>query len=187
MIILGVDGSLSCTGVAVLDVGSPGRETLIGTGTIRTKPTDGDDVDRYIRIARAVVALARKHRADLVALEMPYVDPAKSNDVALRLAGLDAVIRVFCRLAGIEVVTVAASSRTKALGVKGRHVERKELKARARAQVASRYSVDVRTDDEADAVGVALAGYAKWRRGPEPEQLQLAVRAGNKRSSNRSQ
>lgn len=181
MRILGVDGSLSRTGLAVVDTDEAGlTDRLLGTGTIRTRPDDGDDADRYAMIARGVVAVAKRYRADLVALEMPFVDPAKSAQVALRLAGLRSVVEGALRQAGLEFVAVAPASRIKALGIKGRGLERVELKRMTVELVETRFRVSV-NDDEADAYGVAKAGLTKWRKAQrQAAQLSLGIKASRK-------
>jgi Holliday junction resolvasome RuvABC endonuclease subunit len=186
MRILGVDGSLSRTGLAVIDTDETGlTDRLLGTGTIRTRPEDGDDADRYATIARGVVAVAQRYRADLVALEMPFVDPSKSAQVALRLAGLRSVVEGALRRSGLEFVAVAPASRIKALGIKGRGLERAELKRQTVALVEARFNVSV-TDDEADAYGVAKAGLAKWSKAQRKAvQLTLGIKPGRRAAQNR--
>jgi Holliday junction resolvasome RuvABC endonuclease subunit len=186
MRVLGVDGSLSCTGLAVVETDEAGlTDRLLGTGTIRTRPEDGDDADRYAMISRGVVAVAQRYRADLVALEMPFVDPAKSAQVALRLAGLRSVVEGALRRSGLEFVAVAPASRIKALGIKGRGLERAELKRLTVALVEMRFGVTV-NDDEADAYAVAKAGLAKWRREQRKAvQLALGIKPGRREAKNR--
>lgn len=186
MRILGVDGSLSRTGLAVIDTDEAGlTDRLLGTGTIRTRPEDGDDADRYATIAQGVVAVAQRYRVELVALEMPFVDPAKSAQVALRLAGLRSVVEGALRRAGLEFVAVAPASRIKALGIKGRGAARADLKRMTVELVETRFRVSV-NDDEADAYGVAKAGLAKWSKAQRKAvQLTLGIKPGRRAAQNR--
>lgn len=181
MRILGVDGSLTCTGLAVVDTDETGvRDVLLGSGTIRTGTGD-DDTDRCETIATGVVAIARRYEVDLVALEMPFVDPKRSRQVALRLAGLRSVVEGALRKAGLEFVGVAPASRLKAIGINGKDLDRAAIKAATVEHVARRFSVVVKTDDEADAYAVAKAGLAKWRKAQrQATQLKLDVKPGRR-------
>jgi Holliday junction resolvasome RuvABC endonuclease subunit len=178
--ILGVDGSLTCTGLAVVDTDDAGvRDALLGSGTIRTR-TDDDDTDRCETIATGVVAIARRYEVDLVALEMSFVDPRRNYQVALRLKGLRSVVEGALRNAGILFVGVAPASRLKAVGINGKDLDRKAIKAATVEHVARRVGVVV-GNDEADAYCVAKAGMAKWRKGQrQAEQLALGIPPGRR-------
>jgi len=185
--VLGVDGSLTCTGIAVVDTDEAGvRDTLVGSCTIRTSDRDGDDTDRCETIATGVVAIARRYEVDLVALEMPFVDPKRSRQVALRLAGLRSVVEGALRKAGLEFVGVAPASRLKAIGINGRGMDRQAIKAATVEHVARRFGVVV-GNDEADAYCVAKSGLAKWRKQQrQVTQLALGIKPG-KRAAKRKQ
>ena len=175
-----MDGSLTCTGLAVVETDEAGvRDALLGSGTIRTG-TDDDDTDRCETIACGVVAIARRYEADLVALEMPFVDTKRSRQVALRLAGLRSVVEGALRKAGLEFVGVAPSSRLKAIGINGKGLDRAAIKAATVEVVARRFGVVV-GNDEADAYAVAKAGLAKWRKAQrQATQLKLDVKPGRR-------
>ncbi len=181
MRILGVDGSLTCTGLAVVETDEAGvRDALIGSGTIRTGAGDGDDTDRYARIAAGVVGIAQRFGVDLVALEMPFVDARKSQAVALRLQGLRTAVEMALRKAGLPFVGVAPSSRLKAIGINGKGMERAAIKAATVEVVATRFGVVV-GNDQADAYAVAKAGLAKWRKGQrQATQLALGIKPGRR-------
>ena len=181
MIVLGIDGSLTCTGLAVIATdGVPGTEQVLDTGTVRTRPGDGDDTDRCETIALGCVALAKRYQVKLTGVEMPYVDPAKSIKVALRLEALKATVTRALKLAGFEVIPVMASSRAKALGVSGK-LKRELAKPQVIAAVLSRYGLEL-TEDECDAIGVALAAVAKHRKQERNQvQLGLGIKAGRRR------
>lgn len=180
MRLLGVDGSLTCTGLAVVETDEAGvRDALLGSGTIRTG-ADDDDTDRCATIAAGVVRIAQRFSVDLVALEMPFVDPRKSQQVALRLAGLRSVVEGALRKAGLEFVGVAPSSRLKAIGINGKGMDRQAIKAATVEHVATRFGVVV-GNDEADAYAVAKAGLAKWRKQTrQATQLALGIPAGRR-------
>lgn len=185
MRVLGVDASLTSTGFAVLDIpqgGGPRSERVLATGRKRTQPKDGTHIARVRDIAAATVALAQHCGAELVGLEVPYVDVNRSIKVALDLRALGQQIHGDLAEAGFEVVTVAASSRAKALGVSGR-AKREVAKPLVLAAVLTRYGLDI-PEDEADAIGVALAAATKrareQRAAQMPEQLKLAMKQGRR-------
>lgn len=182
MIILGVDGSLTHTGLAVVETDEAGvRDRLLWSGTIVTVETDGDHVDRFIAILRGVVGAAGKWSPDLIALEWPFVDPSKSAQTALMLGGLDWCLRVHLRLHEFRnVVTVAPASRLAAVGIKSRGRHSAAIKADTIALVLRACEVAV-NEHEADAYAVAKAGLAKWRKGQrQAEQLALGIPAGRR-------
>lgn len=170
MLILGIDGSLTCTGLAVVDVSVPCREIIMHTERARTSPEDGTDTFRARNLAASAVYVARKWSVDLVGLEMPYLDPHKAGNAAMRLSRLGATFENALVDAGFQVVQVAAATTGSMLGIKPR-TKRAERKRIAIANVRSRYGLDV-TEDEADAIGVALGA---WR-----NHLGALVRSGGR-------
>lgn len=179
---------MTCTGLSVVETDEAGvRDALIGSGTIRTGAGDGDDTDRYARIAAGVVGIAQRFRVDLVALEMPFVDARKSQQVALRLAGLRSVVEGALRNAGVPFVAVAPASRLKAIGINGKGMDRQAIKSATVEVVATRFGVVV-GNDEADAYAVAKAGLAKWRKAQRKAvQLGLDIKPGRREAKNRRQ
>lgn len=180
--VLGVDGSLTRSGLAVVETAMvPGRERVLATGSKSTCPDDGTDNARCTAIARACVALARRYHVDLVGLETPYVDAAVNIRVALRLEGLRSTLEGAMKNAGFEVVSVQASSAKKALGTSGRPVSREDGKRAVHDAVLLRFGLDL-GEDEADAVGVALAAVVKQRKVErEGVQLALGIKRGPRR------
>ena len=188
MIILGVDGSLTHTGLAVVETDEAGvRDRLLWSGTIVTVETDGDHVDRFIAILRGVVGAAGKWSPDLIALEWPFVDPSKSAATALMLGGLDWCLRVHLRLHEFRtVVTVAPASRLAAVGIKSRGRHSAAIKADTIALVLRACEASV-NEHEADAYCVAKSGLAKWRKQQrQVTQLALGIKPG-KRAAKRKQ
>ena len=186
MIVLGIDGSLTCTGFAVITTdGVPGSERIIYTERMHTSPEDGTDVYRARNLAARALGLAKEYDAELIGLEMPYVDQRKAGDVGLRLARLGGAFEQALEGGGFEVVQVAAASAGKALGIKGRNTLRAEKKRQAIANVRTRYGLTV-TDDEADAIGVALAAVVTQRKSTHGKQSRMklpAQRRGKEASS----
>lgn len=181
MIVLGIDGSLTCTGLAVVETdGVPGRERIIATARKRSEPEDGDDGARCRMMVEAAMYLVQRYRPNLVGIEMPYVPRTESLQGSLRLAGLKGAFESALSGAGCEVVPVVTTSASKALGIK-HGCGRAEKKRQAVANVLSRYGVLV-SHDAADAIGVALAAVVK-RRKQESAGAQLGlpgVKAGRK-------
>lgn len=180
MIILGIDPSYTRTGIAAIeDYGVPGRERILGTHTIATKP-GVSDLERSRTIARMCANLARVHKADAVAIESQYAGQ-QNMQVAMRLASLRSAIEQRLRDAYAEdrIVAVTPGERAEALGIKGRP-KRAELKQRVLQAVKQRYDCNLDFDDEADAVGIALAAGRRLRRGPKAEQLGMTLKASRK-------
>lgn len=173
--VLGIDLAYARTGVALVECGIPGRERIVTSSVLTTHKSEPDNT-RAAQLAQALTLLATG--TDLVAVEVPYIDPTKSSAVALRLARLGGAVEAALVAAGHRVVKVAAASRIKTLGLgKGK---RGQLKARAVLAVESRYGLTV-SDDEADAIGVALAGYAKaTREDRAPGQAKLGIKPGRR-------
>lgn len=183
MIVIGVDGSLTCTGIAVIDTdGVPGTERILSVGEHKTSPKDGSDMERYEAIADGILAVAQAYGGELVGLELPYVDKSKSPEVALRLRELKAIVEHTLTQAGYPVVGVNVSQRSAALGVAGRS-KRADLKDAVVQAVALRYGLEV-THDQADAIGVGLAAVKLHRRGDKPEQLRMKLPGGRARRKN---
>lgn len=183
MIVIGVDGSLTCTGLAVIDTdGVPGTEKILSVGEHKTSPKDGTDMERYEAIADGILAVAQTYNGELVGLELPYVDRKKSPEVALRLRELKAIVEHTLTRAGYPVVGVNVSQRSAALGVAGK-TKRKPLKDLVVQAVSTRYGLNV-THDQADAIGVGLAAVKLHRRGERPEQLRMKLPGGRARRRN---
>lgn len=180
MIVLGLDQSYQRTGYAVLETdGVPGRERVLETGTFSTDPA-ATDAARQAQVAREALWIAQRWAPDLVGVEKPYVSrTGQSPQVALRLAGLHAVLVGALAGAGFEVVAVHTATRQAALGIAPR-TKRKALKAASKAVVLARYGLDV-TDDESDAIGIALGAVVVQRRDARKvAQLALALKPGRK-------
>ena len=174
MVILGIDGSYTRTGFAVVQIsGPPGTERVLHTCIARTKATDGSDAQRCAALANRAVALASEYGVELVGIEMPYIDRKHDHgNVSLKLSALVSAFEVTLMAAGFTVTRVYTGSVNKALGIRGRHTPRAKKKEQALASVAHRYALDV-TDDEADAIGVALAAYANEKKAQAGKQMAM--------------
>ena len=139
--IVGIDASLTSTGIVVLNEGN------VYTDTIQRKSTG---VERLIEI-RELVRLAVSG-ADLVAIE-GYAF-ARSNQ-AYQLGELGGVLRVMFREEGIKYIDVAPSAVKKFATGKGN--ANKEAVA---VGVYKRWGKEFKTNDEADAFVLAKIGQA---------------------------
>lgn len=186
VVILGIDGSYAQTGFALVEVdGPPGTERILHTCTGKTKKADGGDPQRCAILAARAVALAAEYGVGLVGIEMPYIDRAHQHgNVALRLSGLVSAFEIALTSAGYTVSRVYTGSVNKALGIRGRNMQRAGKKQQALASVAHRYALNV-TDDEADAIGVALAAYANQKKVQAGQQLAMRLAGTGRRKKPR--
>lgn len=194
MRVLGIDGSLTATGLAVLETeGVPGTERIVATDVVHTAPEPGlppsqradDDAARCDIIAARCVGMAQAQAVDVVGLETPYV--GRNVAAAQRLQMLATVIHTRLRDAGFVVYGVAPSSRACALGMRGRGVGRREQKRQIAQAVELRYGLRVGpggiSGDEADAIGVGIVAAQKHLRAQHPaKQLRLELKRAAKRS-----
>jgi crossover junction endodeoxyribonuclease RuvC len=177
MIVLGIDQSYTRTGYAVLETdGVPGRERVLETGTLTTDRAR-TDTQRQRDLAASLVQIVDRVGPDLVGVERPYVSREQSPDVALRLSGLQAAVMGALDALGIHVVAVHTATRQSALGVPTRQ-QRTQVKRQILAAVRLRYGLDV-SEDEADAIGIALgAVLTKRRQSHSGAQLKLGLGPG---------
>ena len=174
--VLGIDASFTRTGYAVIETcGVPGLERVTHTDTFVSDRTE-TDAERIGAIASMSLQMASSWGATLVAIEQPYV--GRNRQTALRLGQLIGGITQALTAAGCEVVPVPTASVSAALGI-GTRLQRKAKKTAALLAVALRYGLEGITDDEADAIGVAVAAHKRKRAGANKlAQLALGIKAG---------
>lgn len=155
MIIMGIDPSLSSTGYAVVD-GVGTKVKLITSGYIKTSPRDMEIDERINKIAHDVVGVALRTCADYIVLERPAFGMNNGVRSVQDLAGLYYVI--LCKLSrlGYLVIPVMPSGWKSKVGVKGKN--RKEQKQSAVDLVERLFKYRVSTNDESDAICIALYG-----------------------------
>ena len=151
MIVVGIDPSLTSTGYAVLDNGK-----LKDYGTIKTKTGDGENEDRINTILYKIVQIITKECADYIVIERPAFLMNNSIRVVQDLAGLYYVILCKLRRLGYLVVPVMPAEWKKKLQVKGRN--RQEQKQSSISKVKELYNVNVKSNDESDAICIATFG-----------------------------
>lgn len=158
--ILGIDPSLTGTGLALLDTDD---HLVIPTETITTKGAAGATLtarrQRLERLVDTIVGKAIDHGTELAVIETPAL--SKANTGTSMLNGLWWMLVTHLAGAGIDVAEVGAGQlKTYATG-KGNASKDAVLLA-----VARRYPhVDVTSNDEADAlvlaaIGARLVGHA---------------------------
>jgi Holliday junction resolvasome RuvABC endonuclease subunit len=172
--VLGVDPSFKRTGLAIAkfptDPWVPGTETVtVGAVTAVHRPGADDDALRVDLMAKAALQWAQDHEVELVAIERPWF--GKNYRTSEKLTVLAATIADRCRQAGYPVVMVYPAESSSAMGVPT-GIKREVRKRLMRRAAQTRYGLVLQTDDEADAVGVAVAGYIHVR--TERRELEVA-------------
>lgn len=155
MIIMGIDPSLSSTGYAIVD-GLGTKVKLITSGNIKSQPRDGEVDVRINRITERLVDILVKNCVDYVVLERPAFGIKNGARITQDMAGLYYVI--LCKLTrmGYLVIPVMPAAWKSKTGVKGK--DRKEQKQSAIDLVAGLFGKKVETNDESDAICIALYG-----------------------------
>ena len=158
--ILGIDPSLTGTGLALLDTDD---HLVIPTWTIETKSKTDADLDdrrhRLLTIVETVVYTAVDHKTQLAVIEAPSL-AQKSQAGTLDRHGLWWLLITRLAEARIPTTTVAPTARAKYATGKGSAGKDAVLLA-----VAKRYPhVDVQDNNQADAlvlaaIGARLAGH----------------------------
>jgi crossover junction endodeoxyribonuclease RuvC len=177
VIVLGCDQALGATGWAVIDTdGVPGRERVLEHGVVKTQPGVPDQ-ERQQEIAATLLEIARRVKPDLIGLEGTQVQ--KNASTAIRLSELRGALLSSLKPLGCPLVTVPTATRRKQLGianVRGYGA----VKQRACDAVLLRYGLAL-TDDEADAIGIALGAVVVQRRDARKGlQETLGIKPGRK-------
>jgi crossover junction endodeoxyribonuclease RuvC len=146
--ILGVDLSLTATGVALFD-GKQGPHRLI-----RTKSSDHLEVRKDF-IVRSILRYAKKSRASFVVLERLNSGPSNQDNRPAQVMG--AVTRELW-LAGIPYDEVASNTIKKFVTGNGRADKADMVEAIAKDVDLSMYPKSLR-DNVADAIGIARWGH----------------------------
>lgn len=160
MRIIGVDPSLTCTGVAA--IGRPGAG-VHDTWSVRSlgqdAPTYEDRADRLTHLQRGFVDVLDDFCEDwpsgpllLVIESRDFQTPGKAGHATDR-AGLSWLFVVAARAYGARIAAVAPSQ-LKVYATGRGNADKPEI----RPEVEERYGFYVRNDDEADAVTLAAMG-----------------------------
>lgn len=154
MVAIGIDPSLTGTGVVVLKGGK-----LVEKHLIKTKRAGDDyisETKRLIHIRDSVLDIVEKYQPDVICMEgMAFM--AKNTTALVQLAGLNYLIRAELTLQPIltKWVIVAPSSLKKFITGKG--TGQKDL---VMLEIYKRYGVTMSDNNEADAYGLAQVGTA---------------------------
>ena len=146
--VLGLDISLTCTGLSKIDF----EEERTETGSIKTKPTEGTRVQRYVRILREVLRFLDE--GDLVLIE-DYAYAIKADRSSLATMGeLNGIVKLAVyKRTGREAVTIPSTQWKKYLCNNG-----KLNKDAFKLEVYKGYGKDFKTNDEAVAFTLANLG-----------------------------
>ena len=149
--VIGLDISLTCTGWCYL------AEDDYTTGTIKTTPKDGiiqERVKIILKSLQSVLNTVKKcQEIDLIAIEGYSFGVGKNASRAFDLAEVSGAVKLYLYKMGIPYVLIPPNTLKKFLTGSGRAKKNEMLKA-----AYKRFDVDVKTDDEADAFGLAMMG-----------------------------
>lgn len=151
MIIMGIDGSLTSTGVAFIDYTNR-QCSLIWKGTIKTGTADNLDA-RLTFIAREITHYIEKHRPQAVAIESQFMGEHGNGQSENKASQAWGAIVAAVGLSGLTVARYAPS--TVKLSVAGCGKAEKQAVAVAVAQIL-RLEDPLTQMDESDACAVAI-------------------------------
>lgn len=151
MIILGIDGSLTCTGVAVIEYLN-GKCSPVMATTICTAPTDEID-DRLAKIARSIKGIIDQYLPDACAIEAQFQGTHGNGQAENKVSQAWGAIVAAVALSGLSVARYAPSSVK--LAVAGCGHASKEAVAVAVNQILKPES-PITQMDESDACAVAI-------------------------------
>lgn len=153
-IVLAVDPSIRCAGVAILE-----GDVIIAHGTIETKLKDEM---RYVELQRQIADCIREYKPEVLAIETQYLTGLRSNAVLKTATASGIFIGVFLNLVPKgRVISISPLEGKQALGLPG-GTKRDEAKADAVIAIKRLYNLEV-SNDEADAVGIGFAAKGKLR------------------------
>ena len=151
--IMGIDLSLTGTGVVVVD-----EESINASKLIKSKPsaerTTLDEIERLLRIKADIIQLIDQHKPKLVLIEgLAFM--AKNTTALVQLAGLNYMIREYLAIRKIPFVIVAPTTLKKFIIGKG--VGQKDLML---LETYKKYGVSFIDDNLCDAFALATVGVA---------------------------
>lgn len=164
---LGVDLSLTHTGLVVLDGGK-----LVEKRSVLTKPKGKrpiDEIERLQYITEKIVDVIENHSPEIVAIEGIAFMASKTTALA-QLAGLNYLVRRELLRRKIPFVIVAPTSLKKFITDKGNAQKDEMMLA-----IYRRWGVTITDDNEADAYALAQVGLAITNNGYKITNKQKAV------------
>lgn len=158
MRILGLDPALSVIGWCVLDTEAD-RVLYHGAYTCYSCHKELDA--KLYAYHRWLMGLLDKHPAEVMAIETPVM--ARNPATTIKLAYLGGVLRLAAWVHTDRTIPILPQERLTALGLPAR-MKRKTSKAAVLRIVNQLYpGLDITSDDEADAIAVAVAAAKKLR------------------------
>ena len=172
MIVVGIDPSLTATGIAVLRDGVPDAPIRIGYPG-RSAASDADRARRCVALVREITAAVRRHQPDLVLMESPAY-AMKTPSTCDRNFLWMALVHEFAVVGPMRYARVSPTSRAMFATGKGHATKESVIHAvnawwphlNLRTLPASRMQ-----DNEADAMVMATMGVAQY----EPHLLPFPL------------
>lgn len=154
MKVMGIDASSKITGVAIFD-GKLKYWNAINLSYIKDYDTRSGDMMR--EIGKEI----EKHNPDVVYIEDTFEKQGGFHNAATmkKLCYIIGGVRYACISHDVPFNLILPSEWRKLVGISKGGVERETFKERALAYVKERYGVTDITDDVADAICIAEAGY----------------------------
>lgn len=148
-VVLGIDPSLGSTGYAYVAGGT------LKTGTITTEALRG--CHRLVYVRNQIERLIHTVKPSLVVFEdYAYGKGGKMNNNVFHIGELGGVIKTFLWEHGVDILPISPTTLKSVIAQNG-HAKKPEISAALKA----RFEIDVRQNDEADAVGLMLIGEMK--------------------------
>lgn len=150
-----IDSSTRCTGIAYYQNGKLLIHGVVDLSSEKDIEKRSDEMG--LRIMKNLDTL----NPSIVYVQRPC---GRNNPQVLRkLTTIVGMIRGYCVYNGIYFEEISPTQWRKDLGFKqGRGVSRAEEKAQSVAYVKQKYNIDVKTDDESDAICIGDAMYKRY-------------------------
>ena len=155
MKVMGIDASTRITGVAIYD---GELEYWNALDFSKNKDYDSRSGDMMMAIAHEIV----ERKPDVVYIEDTFEKRGKFDNIATmkKLCYIVGGVRMVCLTKHIPYNLILPSEWRKSIGIsKGSRTERETFKERSLDYVKDKYGVTGVTDDVADAICIAEAGY----------------------------
>ena len=154
MNVMGIDASTRITGIAIYDGNLQYWKALDFSNN---KDYDSRSADMMMAIAHEIVS----RMPDIVYVEDTFEKRGKFDNIATmkKLCYIVGGVRMVCLTKHIPYNLILPSEWRKAVGISKGGVERETFKQRSLDYVGDKYGVTGVTDDVADAICIAEAGY----------------------------
>lgn len=145
-----IDSSTTCTGIAYFENGELKKHGIIDLK--KDRQVEHRTSEMGLRIMKNLEALS----PDMVVIERPAGH--NNPEILRKLTTLVGMVRGWCIWHNLEYVEVRPTEWRKVLGFKqGRGIKRDEEKQQSIDYALATYGVEVKTDDEADAICIGTA------------------------------